>query len=147
MFETDKCKLSRKCRKVFIVPRNERPRNNQQNQQETNISGKAHIYLQLKLFREAKCINFWYTQFSEYSPLVHVYYSEYFSVCNYYREAEGYLLDCRDCAFRRGCCVKRKLILSMTQRNLDWLDENEVTLREEQAIEILIPPRRTCAHA
>ena len=35
------------------------------------------------------------------------------------------LLDCTNCEVERGCCKKRKLMMAMTSRCLDWLKRHQ----------------------
>ena len=40
------------------------------------------------------------------------------------------LLDCTQCTTNHSCCMKRKLMLAMTRKILQWLQDNEAQLQE-----------------
>ena len=58
------------------------------------------IYRELKSSLESKSLSSW---------------------CNKYQ----YLIDCRNCIYDNGCCMKRKLMLTMTENILGWLSTNK----------------------
>ena len=42
----------------------------------------------------------------------------------------GRLVYCVDCIAENGCCMKRKLMLAMTRKILQWLQDNEAQLQD-----------------
>ena len=43
---------------------------------------------------------------------------------------DSHLLDCSKCAADYGCCMKRKLMLAMTRKILQWLQDNKAQLQD-----------------